>query len=66
MVVVFPVSKISDVTLAAELCRPCFGGIHHRIVEAYRKKYRLTAPLFFLIGRLDFVFDPLATDGVLG
>ena len=68
MVVVFPVGKISDVALSAELCRPSLPRALNGVVEANRKKDGLLwlAFSFFLQGGLDFVLDPFAFDGGFG
>src|SRR6266853_1016200 len=63
---IVPFPEIADVSLTADVCRPCFRCLHDGVVEPDGEEY-LTAllTLAFQTG-LDFIAHPGASDGMFG
>ena len=65
-VVILPAREVADMTCAPKPGSPRLDGSSNLLIEADRKQDNLMSLLFFFQGLLDFIFDPIALDRMLG
>ena len=63
---VFPLREVPDVAAAANVSGPPIDGIHDCGIKANRKQYGAFVAAFTVKGRFNFLFHPVAQNGVGG
>ena len=63
-IMIFPVSKVTNMPCSSDVGGPGQVGLHDHLVEFDGKEHWFVLMLFFLKSSHDFVFNPCAIDGV--
>src|SRR5712691_8295639 len=64
-IVLFPLDKVSNMSLLTNSSCPCFGCLHNGLIQFDGEEHRLALLLLLLQGLIDLVFDPGTFDGML-